>query len=135
MFAPSKAIPVGTVPTAKVPSTLPVLASSLVTFLLPAFVTQMLAPSKAKLCGVRSHDEGPEHLAVARPQLGYGMSAKVRHPDVGPVTCYTFRVRSHDEGPQYLAVTRPQLGHAVAAEVCHPDGHPLNTHAPTTRAP
>src|SRR5258708_27319364 len=130
MFAPSKAIPEGTVPTAKVPSTLPVLASSLVTFLLPAFVTQMLAPSKAKLCGVRSHDEGPEHLAVARPQLGYGMSAKVRHPDVGPVTGYTFRVRPHDEGPESLAVARPQLGHVVAPEVRHPGDHPVNSHSP-----
>src|SRR5258708_3699125 len=47
MLAPSKATPMGWVPTAKVPSVAPLLARSLVTLLLPSFATQMLAPSKA----------------------------------------------------------------------------------------
>src|SRR5260370_1054057 len=47
MLAPSKATPMGWVPTAKVPSVAPLLASSLVTLLLLSFAAQMLAPSKA----------------------------------------------------------------------------------------
>src|SRR5580704_5647321 len=47
MLAPSKATPVGLVPTVKVPTSEPSLACSLVTLLLAIFATQMLAPSKA----------------------------------------------------------------------------------------
>src|SRR5260370_13876951 len=47
MLAPSKATPLGPEPTAKVPSTAPSLARSLLTVLPLLFVTQMLAPSKA----------------------------------------------------------------------------------------
>ena len=85
MLAPSKATPRGSVPTAKVPSTAPSLARSLVTVLLLSFVTQMLAPSKATPSGVRSHRKSPKHRAVAGPQLGHVVAAVVRHPDVGPV--------------------------------------------------
>src|SRR2546430_1382210 len=51
MLAPSKATPLGALPTAKVPSVDPSLAFSLVTLLLPKFATQMLAPSKATKTG------------------------------------------------------------------------------------
>src|SRR5271169_251352 len=46
MLAPSKAKLAGSVPTLKLPKTMPSLARSLVTVLLPKFATQMLAPSK-----------------------------------------------------------------------------------------
>ncbi len=51
MLAPSKATPIGPVPTAKVPSVVPSLARSLVTLLLLKFATQMLVPSKATPIG------------------------------------------------------------------------------------
>src|SRR6267143_562906 len=51
MLAPSKATPLGALPTANVPSVDPSLAFSLVTLLLDRFDTQMLTPSKAKPSG------------------------------------------------------------------------------------
>src|ERR1022692_4293956 len=52
MLAPSKAIPLGFGPAAKVPRTAPVLARSLVTVLSPLLATQILAPSKATPMGL-----------------------------------------------------------------------------------
>src|SRR5260370_1456339 len=51
MLVPSNAMPVGLVPTAKVPRTAPSLARNLVTLLLPLLATQMLEPSKATAYG------------------------------------------------------------------------------------
>ena len=48
MLTPSKAIPTGPVPTLKVPSSSPLLASNLVTVPLMSFVTHILVPSKAR---------------------------------------------------------------------------------------
>lgn len=47
MLAPSKAASLGWLPTAKVPTTAPSRARSLVTLLLPVFATQMCFPSNA----------------------------------------------------------------------------------------
>jgi hypothetical protein len=49
MLDPSKAIPNGCIPTVNVPCGEPSLARSLATLLLPEFVTQIFAPSKASL--------------------------------------------------------------------------------------
>src|SRR5437667_34277 len=51
MLTPSNATPWGCDPTGKLPRLAPSLACSLVTVLLPLFVTQMLAPSNATPTG------------------------------------------------------------------------------------
>src|SRR5208283_1285222 len=52
MLLPSKATPLGLLPTEYVPTIAPLLANSLVTLLLPSFVTQILLPSKATQTGL-----------------------------------------------------------------------------------
>src|SRR6478672_2507321 len=63
MLDPSKAIPMGELPTTKSPSTPPSFARILVTVLLPVFVTQILAPSNATPVGLPSTAKVAERFA------------------------------------------------------------------------
>src|SRR5437870_4039141 len=127
MLAPSKATPLGALPTAKVPSVDPLLAFSLVTLLLPKFATQMLAPSKAKPMGPlptakvpsvaprASHGKGAAVRSLARLQLSHVVAAEIRHPDVGSIKGHANGEAPHGKstGPRARAIARPQLGHAT----------------------
>ena len=42
----------------------------------------------------------PEHEAVAGPQLGHIVAARVRYPDIGPVKDHTGRISSRCKGAQ-----------------------------------
>jgi hypothetical protein len=71
MLAPSKAIPMGPLPTAKVPRVVPSLARSLVTFpLKEAFATQMLVPSNVG--SIKGHGDRVPNGVCAYHRAGTG---------------------------------------------------------------
>ena len=64
MFVPSKATALGALPTAKVPSTVPSVARSLVTVASPLLATQMLAPSKTTPSGEEPTAKRPRKASI-----------------------------------------------------------------------
>ena len=90
MLIPSNATPKGEPPTAKVPTSAPVLASNLVTLLSLLFATQMLVSIERYTIW-----EGPNRIrtddrAGAGQQLGHGVAVAIGDPDVGSIEGYAF---------------------------------------------
>src|ERR1700733_8133854 len=120
MLAPSKAIPSGSAPTLKVPSSAPVLAASFVTLFPEVFATHILAPVKSQNLRAGADGVRTKHCAVARPKLGDGAASILCDPDVSPIKHHSHRKIPHGKSPERRSVIGSQLGHSAVPDIGNP---------------
>src|SRR2546428_203809 len=111
MLVPSKAMPDGVVPTRKVPRVAPVNLSSLVTLLLPVFVTQMLVPSKARPVGaVPTAKLAKVFVDHLRSATWSGFSAGVVVAALPAAACLAGRIRARTSARRAAGRVKGMVG-------------------------
>jgi hypothetical protein len=93
--------------------------------LLSALTTQTLAPSKASPSGNCPTGKRTDQRSIAFSQLGHGVAAEVRDPDVGAIEDHSLRQASHRKGAQDSTRAGERLGDVVASLIGHPHIHSI----------